>query len=282
MHLLVAQAEGHSALEKASWVVTIIAFGLGVLQLLIYWFGRNFPLQVRAKGHVTRMSEGQQIIRVVVEFRSRTRDTQTVREILLFDPPNVVWRALRPWWYRKDWSATPSTIQRPPLPLTVDGHDTQEVLVAFPGGQLPYGDRTRLKVRASRRRPYVARVRLKSGVTDRMAGASAGGSREIGARPGECGHPGEQQPRRAAIGPAAALDAEAAVTTPTPNAGDKRVEESEPNVREKAGPRGWTRALTVRVPDPIRKYAPAAALGVLVGLSAFAGAVFTRLRRRGS
>jgi hypothetical protein len=86
MHLLVAQAEGHSALEKASWVITIIAFGLGVLQLLIYWFGRNFPLQVRAKGHATRMSEGQQIIRVVVEFRSRTRDTQTVREILLFDP----------------------------------------------------------------------------------------------------------------------------------------------------------------------------------------------------
>jgi hypothetical protein len=76
---------------EASWVITIIAFGLGVLQLLIYWFGRNFPLQVRAKGHATRMSEGQQIIRVVVEFRSRTRDTQTIREILLFDPPNVVW-----------------------------------------------------------------------------------------------------------------------------------------------------------------------------------------------
>ena len=274
MHLLVAQAEGHSALEKASWIVTVIAFGLGVLQLLIYWFGRNFPLQVRAKGHATRMSEGQQIIRVVVEFRSRTRDTQTVREILLFDPPNVVRRALRPWWYRKDWSATPSTIQRPPLPLTVDGHDTQEVLVAFPGGQLPYGDRTRLKVRASRRRPYVARVRLKSGVPDRKAGASAGDGREIGARPGESGHPEEQQPRQAAIGPAAA--------TPTPNAGDKKVEESEPNVSEKPGPRGWTRALTVRVPDPIRKYAPAAALGVLMGLSAFAGAVFTRLRRRGS
>ena len=90
MHLLVAQAEGHSALEKASWIVTIIAFGLGVLQLLIYWFGRNFPLQVRAKAHATRMSEGQQIIRVVVEFRSRTRDTQTVRELLLFAPPNVV------------------------------------------------------------------------------------------------------------------------------------------------------------------------------------------------
>jgi hypothetical protein len=107
MHLLVAQAEMHSALEKASWIVTIIAFGLGVLQLLIYWFGRNFPLQVRATGQVTRISDDQQIIRVVVEFRSRTRDTQTVREILLFDPPNVVWRALRPWWYRKDWSATP-------------------------------------------------------------------------------------------------------------------------------------------------------------------------------
>jgi hypothetical protein len=60
------------------------------------------------------------------------------------------------------------------------------------------------------------------------------------------------------------------------------VEESEPNVRKEAGPRGWTRALTVRVPDPIRKYAPAAALGVLMGLSALAGAVFTRLRRRGS
>jgi len=108
MHLLVAQAEGHSALEKASWIVTIIAFGLGVLQLLIYWFGRNFPLRVRATGNATRMSKGQQIIRVVVELRSRTRDTQTVREILLFDPPNVVRRALRPWWYRKGWSATPT------------------------------------------------------------------------------------------------------------------------------------------------------------------------------
>ena len=50
MHLLVAQAEGHSALEKASWIVTVIAFGLGVLQLLIYWFGRNFPLRSGPKG----------------------------------------------------------------------------------------------------------------------------------------------------------------------------------------------------------------------------------------
>ena len=274
MHLLVAQAEGHSALEKASWIVTIIAFGLGVLQLLIYWFGRNFPLQVRATGNATRMSKGQQIIRVVVELRSRTRDTQTVREILLFDPPNVVRRALRPWWYRKGWSATPSTIQRPSLPLTVDGHDTQEVLVAFPGGQLPYGDRTRLKVRASRRRPYVARVRLKPGSPDRKAGTSAGDGLEIGARPAESGHPEEQQPRQAALGPAAA--------TPTPNAGAKRGEASEPNVSEKPGPRGWTRALTVRVPDPIKRYAPAAALGVLMGLGAFAGAVCTRLRKRGS
>lgn len=45
MHLLVAQAEGHSALETASWIITIITFGLGVLQLLIYWFGRNFPFR---------------------------------------------------------------------------------------------------------------------------------------------------------------------------------------------------------------------------------------------
>jgi hypothetical protein len=163
MHLLLAPAQEHPALEKASWIVAIIALGLGVLQLLIYWFGRNFPLQVRTRGQTTKMADGQQIVRVVVEFRSRTRDTQTVRELLLFEPPNVVRRALRPWWYRKDWPATPSITQRPSLPLAIDGHDTQEVLVAFPGGQLPYGERTRMKVRASRRRPHVARIHLESG-----------------------------------------------------------------------------------------------------------------------
>src|SRR5438105_435762 len=100
MHLLLAQADGHPALEQASWIVAIVAFGLVVLQLLFYWFGRNVPLQIRVTGQVVRSGDGQLLV-LDVTLRSRTRDTQTVRDVLLFKPPNWLFRLLWPRWYRK-------------------------------------------------------------------------------------------------------------------------------------------------------------------------------------
>jgi hypothetical protein len=164
MQLLVAPAaDMHSALEVASWIVAIVGFGLVILQLFFYWFGRNAPLAVRVKGHDTRTAEVRHVLLLDVEFRSRTRDTQTVRELLLFKPPNAWARALRPWWYEAEVAVIPVALPSPsPLPLTVEGHDTVEVRVAFYCHGLPYGSRTRLKVRASRRRPHVARIRMKT------------------------------------------------------------------------------------------------------------------------
>jgi hypothetical protein len=52
MQLLVAPPDAHPALEKASWIVAIVAFALIVLQLIFYWFGRRFPLQIRATGEI--------------------------------------------------------------------------------------------------------------------------------------------------------------------------------------------------------------------------------------
>jgi hypothetical protein len=164
MPLLVAlAADTHPGLEVASWIVAIVGFGLVILQLFFYWFGRKAPLQVRATGHDTRTAEVPHVLLLDVEFRSRTRDTQTVRELLLFKPPNAWSRALRPWWYEAEVAVIPVALLRSPLlPLTVEGHDTVEVRAAFYCHGLPYGSRTRLRVRASRRRPHVARIRMKT------------------------------------------------------------------------------------------------------------------------
>lgn len=172
MQLLVAPAsDTHPALEVASWIVTIVAFGLVMLQLIFYWFGRKAPLQVRATGYTTT-ADGQSLLMLYVEFRSRTRDTQTVRELVLFEPPNSLSRALRPWWYEKEIKVVPPPLPLSlSLPLSIDGHDTADVRVAFnpadvreafERGEYTSGSRIRLKVRASRRRPHVARIRMKA------------------------------------------------------------------------------------------------------------------------
>jgi hypothetical protein len=164
MQLLVAvPAEAHPALEKASWIVAIVAFGLVILQLLFYWFGRHVPLHVRASGQTTKDAHGRDIVLVDVECRSRTRDAQTVRELLLFAPPNALSRVFWPTWYTRERPVVPCETASPPLPFTIDGHDTRDVRLAFLGNNLPFGEATRLKVRASLRRPHVASISMRNG-----------------------------------------------------------------------------------------------------------------------
>jgi hypothetical protein len=160
MSLLVVPAT--SGLEEASWVVTIAAFALIIIQLFLYWFGRNSPLQVKAHRQLTKNASGELQL-FIIELRSRSRDTQTVREVLLVDLP--------PWYYRlrhhkyfKGFDKKrlrSENLNQPgnPLPLTIDGHDTAELKMSFAGTDLPFGPHTRLKVRASRTRPHFARIR---------------------------------------------------------------------------------------------------------------------------
>lgn len=270
MQLLVAQAEGHPALEVASWIVAIVAFGLGILQLVFYWFGRNFPLQIGATGQIAKRSDGQQVVRLIVEFRSRTRDVQTVRELLLSQPPNLFMRALWPWWYKKAAPATPSCAILPRLPLTVDGHDTGEVRVAFPGSNLPYGRKTRLRVRASRRRPHVARVRMKAGPRVRNEGTSASDGRGAGTGQGKSDLPKELE-----VGTTGAIPVWSARGTLSPKVSDRKAQEPRPDVGNKPGLRVWTRTLADLVPDQVKSYVPmVVALIVLVA--------FRRVRSHGA
>ena len=112
---LLISVRSASLLEKASWIVTIIGFGLVILQLILYWFGRQFPLQIRAIGETALTQVGPpkvEVLRLKVEFRSRTRDTQTVRELPLFEAPNL-WHRLWPRWYYKNYDATPPILFEP-------------------------------------------------------------------------------------------------------------------------------------------------------------------------
>jgi hypothetical protein len=156
MQLLVAQSDAHPPLEVASWIVTIVGFGLVILQLCFYWFGRLFPFWIHAIGKTVTVVDPErkdEVLLLEVAFRSRTRDTQPVREIILADGPNR-WQMLWPWWYYKSYPAT-LPIRRFE-PLKIDAHDTCDVVLTFRCDNLPYGGRTRLRVyRASRKRPLV-------------------------------------------------------------------------------------------------------------------------------
>jgi hypothetical protein len=152
-----------SGLEKASWIVAIAGFGLIILQLLFYWFGRHFPLKVRAVGRVVPSSEGGDIVLLEVEFRSRSRDTQTIREIVLVEQARFRTRVRHPKAHKR---RLPAVILNqpgdpPPLPMAINGHDTDEIKVSYEGDSLPSGKRIRLKVRASRKRPHVVRIRMR-------------------------------------------------------------------------------------------------------------------------
>jgi hypothetical protein len=257
MHLLVAPAaDTHPPLEVASWIVAIVAFGLAILQLIFYWFGRKVPLQVRATGHETRITEGQQVLMLNVEFRSRTRDTQTVRELVLFEPPNALSRALRPWWYEGEISVTPPELPEPlPLPLTIDGHDTAEVRLAFDRAKLVMSSRTRLKVRASRRRPHIARIHMKA-EPERQGGD---GSADVGQE--EPNAANEAAPQLA-VGQAAEASVVPAPGTPSSQVGERKTEESDS-----------TRTRANRIAHTVRRYAPAgAAFMVLLALAVLARA----------
>jgi len=192
MPLLVA-ADTHPGLEVASWIVAIVAFGLVILQLFFYWFGRQDPLQVRATGWITPTAERRQVLRLSVEFRSRTRDTQTVRELVLFEPPNALSRMLRPWWYKTEIPVIPAVPPPPPLPKTIDGHDTAEVTAAFDSAG--FTSRTRLKVRASRRRPHVARIHMKTEASPPPPAISQAAEVPVAPPTGEpSADPGEKEP----------------------------------------------------------------------------------------
>ena len=259
MPLLVAPAaETHPALEVASWLVAIVAFVLVILQLIFYWFGRKAPLQVRATGHVTRTAEGQQVLLLDVEFRSRTRDTQTVRELVLFEPPNRLSRALRPWWYEKEIPVTPVVLPSPPPRpvIAIDGHDTAQVRVAFNRDGLAPGSRTRLKVRASRRRPHVARIRMK-GEPD---GAT-------------------QAPPQLAVSQATEVADAPAEGAASSEAGERKTEKPDSATSNTHHLRVSTRSVASRMAQTIRRYAPAAAAFIVVMASAVSARLILNRQR---
>jgi hypothetical protein len=260
MPLLVASAaDTHPALEVASWIVAIVAFALVILQLILYWFGRQAPLHILATGHVTRTAEGQQVLLLDVEFRSRTRDTQTVRELVLFEPPNSLSRALRPRWYEKEIPVTPVVLPAPPPRpvLVIDGHDTAEVRVAFDRGGLARGSRTRLKVRASRRRPHVARIRMKPG-PDEAAQAP---------------------PPQSAVSQAAEVSATPAAGPPYPEAGERKNQEPVRVSGDTHRLSVTTRATASRMAQTVRRYAPAAAAFIVLIASALSARVILNHQR---
>jgi hypothetical protein len=260
MPLLVASAaDTHPALEVASWIVAIVAFALVILQLILYWFGRQAPLHIRARGYDTRTEEGKQILLLNVEFRSRTRDTQTVRELVLFDPPNSLSRALRPRWYEKEIPVTPVTLPSPlPRPvIVIDGHDTAEVRVAFNRGGLAPGSPTRLKVRASRRRPHVARIRME----DEPDGAT------------------QAPPPQPAVSQAAEVSAAPAAGAPSPEAGEGKTQEPDPVTSDTHRLRASTRPAAGRMAQTVRRYAPAAAAFIVLMASALSARVILNHQR---
>lgn len=258
MPLLVASAaDTHPALEVASWIVAIVAFALVILQLIFYWFGRQAPLHILTTGHVTRTAEGQQVLLLDVEFRSRTRDTQTVRELVLFEPPNSLSRALRPRWYEKEIPVTPAVLPAPPPRpvIVIDGHDTAEVRVAFDRGGLAPGSRTRLKVRASRRRPHVARIRMKP-------------------RPD-----GAAQAPPPAVSQAAEVSAAPAAGPPYPEAGERKNQEPDPVTGDTHRLSVSTWPTASRMAQTVRRYAPAAAAFIALIASALSARVILNHQR---